>query len=65
MDKQEIKDAVEAIQWQADGMIQVLYNVVAGMDDEKWRTLSAGLSLISLAAGNIYTALDEPQDNPQ
>ena len=62
MNKVEIKEAVEAIQWQADGLLQVLYNAV-GLEDNKLRTLSAGLSLIALAAGQVHEAL-APENSP-
>ena len=63
MNKVEIKEAVEAIQWQADGLLQALYNAV-GLEDDKLRTLSAGLSLIALAAGQVHKAL-APENCPQ
>ena len=63
MNRVEIKEAVEAIQWQSDGLLQVLYNAV-GLEDDKLRTLSAGLSLIALAAGQVHEAL-APENSPQ
>ena len=64
MNKVEIRETVEAIQWQADGLLQALYNAV-GLEDDKLRTLSAGLSLIALAAGQVHAELDTPENSPQ
>ncbi len=63
MNKVEIKEAVEAIQWQADGLLQVLYNAV-GLEEDELRTLSAGLNLIALAAGQVHKAL-APENSSQ
>lgn len=63
MNSGQIREAVEAIQWQSDGLLQVLYNAV-GLEDDKLRTLSAGLSLIALAAGQVHEAL-APENSPQ
>lgn len=63
MNSGQIREAVEAIQWQSDGLLQVLYNAV-GLEDDKLRTLSAGLSLIALAAGQVHKAL-APENSPQ
>ena len=63
MNSTQIREAVEAIQWQSDGLLQVLYNAV-GLEDDKLRTLSAGLSLIALAAGQVHEAL-APENSPQ
>ena len=63
MNSGQIREAVEAIQWQSDGLLQVLYNAV-GLEDDKLRTLSAGLSLIALAAEQVHEAL-APENSPQ
>ena len=63
MNSGQIREAVEVIQWQSDGLLQVLYNAV-GLEDDKLRTLSAGLSLIALAAGQVHKAL-APENSPQ
>ena len=63
MNSTQIREAVEAIQWQSDGLLQVLYNAV-GLEDDKLRALSAGLSLIALAAGQVHEAL-APENSPQ
>ena len=65
MNRVEIKEAVEAIQWQAQGMMKVLEETVLSLDGERWCTLSAGLSLIALAAGKVHAELDAPENNPQ
>lgn len=65
MNKVEIKEAVEAIQWQAQGMMKVLEEMVFNVDGDRWCTLSAGLSLIALAAGKVHAELDAPEDTPQ
>ena len=44
MNKVEIKGVVEAIQWQTQGMMNVLEEMVFNVDGERWFTLSAGLS---------------------
>ena len=63
MNNGQIREAVEAIQWQSGGLLQVLYNAV-GLEDDKLRTLSAGLNLIALAAGQVNEAL-APENSPQ
>ena len=65
MNKVEIKEAVEAIQWQAQGMMKILEETVFNVDGDRWCTLSAGLSLIALAAGKVHAGLDAPENNPQ
>ena len=65
MNKVEIKEAVEAIQWQAQGMMKVLEETVFNVDGDRWCTLSAGLSLIALAAGKVHAELDAPENSPQ
>ena len=65
MNRVEIKEAVEAIQWQAQGMMKVLEETVFNLDGERWCTLSAGLSLIALADRKVHAELDAPENNPQ
>ena len=65
MNKVEIKEAVEAIQWQAQGMMKVLEETVFNLDGNRWCTLSSGLSLIALAAEKVHAELDAPENNPQ
>lgn len=63
MNRHDAQRALEAIQWQADGLLQVLYNAV-GLEEDELRTLSAGLNLIALAAGQVHKAL-APENSPQ